>query len=59
MGQNMFTLPVGIPTLMGTFVIDYVIHSTANMVASIPAIIIFLIFERQITQGIALSGIKG
>jgi multiple sugar transport system permease protein len=29
------------------------------MVASIPAIIIFLIFERQITQGIAMSGIKG
>ncbi len=59
MGQNMFTLPVGIPTLMGTYVIDYVIPSTANMVASIPAIIVFLIFERQITQGIALSGIKG
>jgi multiple sugar transport system permease protein len=59
MGQNMFTLPVGIPSLMNIFAIDYVIPSTANMVASIPAIIIFLIFERQITQGIALSGIKG
>jgi len=58
MSLNMFTLPVGIPTLLGTYLIDYVIPCTANMVASIPAIIVFLIFERQITQGIALSGIK-
>jgi ABC-type glycerol-3-phosphate transport system permease component len=28
------------------------------MAASIPAIIIFLIFEQQITQGIAMTGIK-
>ena len=59
MSSNMFTLPVGVPTLLGTYLIDYVIPCTANMVASIPAIIVFLIFERQITQGIALSGIKG
>ncbi|MDR2158840.1 MAG: carbohydrate ABC transporter permease [Treponema sp.] len=59
MSERMFTLPVGIPTLMNFYTIDYVIPSTANMVASIPAIVVFLIFERQITQGIALSGIKG
>jgi multiple sugar transport system permease protein len=59
MGEQMFTLPVGIPTLMNTYTADYVIPSTANMVASIPAIIVFFIFERQITQGIAMSGIKG
>jgi multiple sugar transport system permease protein len=59
MGDNMFTLPVGIPTLMGIYTVDYVIPCTMNMVASIPAIIIFFIFEKQITQGIALSGIKG
>ncbi|MDR1105566.1 MAG: carbohydrate ABC transporter permease [Treponema sp.] len=59
MSERMFTLPVGIPTLMNTYVQDYVIPCTANMVASIPAILVFLIFERQITQGIAMSGIKG
>jgi len=59
MGKNMFTLPVGIPTLLSTYLVDYVVPCTANMVASIPAIIVFLIFERQITRGIALSGIKG
>jgi multiple sugar transport system permease protein len=59
MSATMFTLPVGIPSLMATYTVDYVIPCTANMVASIPAIIVFLIFERQITQGIAMSGIKG
>jgi multiple sugar transport system permease protein len=59
MSQRMFTLTVGIPTLMNTYTVDYTIPATANMVASIPAIIVFLIFERQITQGIAMSGIKG
>jgi multiple sugar transport system permease protein len=59
MGEAMFTLPVGIPTLMNTYTSDYVVPMTANMVASIPAIIVFFIFERQITQGIAMSGIKG
>jgi multiple sugar transport system permease protein len=59
MGERMFTLTVGIPTLMDTYTMDYTIPATANMVASIPAILVFLIFERQITQGIAMSGIKG
>jgi multiple sugar transport system permease protein len=56
---NMFTLPVGIPTFSGTYTVDYVKPMTANMVASIPAIIIYLIFEKRIVKGIALSGIKG
>jgi multiple sugar transport system permease protein len=59
MSEQMFTLTVGIPTLMDTYTVDYTIPATANMVASIPAIIVFLIFERQITHGIAMSGIKG
>jgi multiple sugar transport system permease protein len=58
MSGRMFTLPVGLPTFELTYASDRVIPITSNMVASIPAIIIFLIFERQITQGIALTGIK-
>ncbi len=57
--ESMFTLPVGIPTFAGTYTVDYVKPMTANMVASIPAIIIYLIFEKRIVKGVALSGIKG
>jgi multiple sugar transport system permease protein len=58
MSERMFTLPVGLPTFEMTYASDRVIPITNNMVASIPAIIIFLIFEQQITQGIAMTGIK-
>lgn len=59
MSEKMFTLPIGIPTLLNTYSVDYVIPLTANMVASLPAILLFLLFEKQITQSIALSGVKG
>jgi multiple sugar transport system permease protein len=59
MSENMFTLPVGLQTLLNTYTIDWVLPCTANMIASIPTILIFLFFERHITQGIAMAGIKG
>jgi multiple sugar transport system permease protein len=59
MSENMFTLPVGLQTLLSTYTIDWVLPCTANMIASIPTILIFLFFERHITQGIAMAGIKG
>jgi multiple sugar transport system permease protein len=58
MSERMFTLPVGLPTFELTYASDRVIPITSNMAASIPAIIVFLIFEQQITQGIAMTGIK-
>lgn len=59
MDSSKFTLPVGIPIFAGTYTVDYVMPMTANMIASIPAIIIYLIFEKQIVQGITMSGVKG
>lgn len=59
MNSNMFTLPIGIPTFAGTYTVDYVMPMTANMVASLPMIILFVIFERFIVKGISMSGIKG
>lgn len=56
--DSMFTLPIGIPTLMSIERPNYVIPMTANMIASIPAIILYLVFERQIVQGISMEGIK-
>ncbi|MDR2398493.1 MAG: carbohydrate ABC transporter permease [Spirochaetaceae bacterium] len=58
MSEQMFTLPIGLPTFEGTYATDRVITITGNMVASIPALIAFLIFEQQITRGIAMTGIK-
>lgn len=57
--EKMFTLPIGIPTLLSVERPDYVIPMTANLVASIPMIILYLFFEKQIVQGIAMEGVKG
>lgn len=57
--EDMFTLPIGIPTLLSIERPDYVIPMTANLVASLPMIILYLIFEKQIVQGISMDGIKG
>ena len=55
----MFTLPVGIPTFTSTYTVDYVKPMTASMVASLPMIILYIIFERQIVAGITQGAVKG
>lgn len=57
--DKLFTLPMGIPTLMSQYSEDYVKPMVVNTLASIPIIVLFVIFERQIVKGISLSGIKG
>lgn len=57
--DTMFTLPIGIPTILRQQSGDYVMPMAVNMIASIPIFALFLIFERQIVKGISMSGIKG
>ena len=59
MSNDLFTLPVGIPTFAGTYTGDYVRPMTASMVASLPMIIIYIIFEKQIVAGITSGAVKG
>ncbi|UUZ81442.1 carbohydrate ABC transporter permease [Paenibacillus sp. P26] len=57
--EELFTLPVGIPTPLSNYTVDYVTPMTVNAIASIPVIIAFILFEKQIVQGISFTGIKG
>ena len=59
MSDSLFTLPVGIPTFASTYTVDYVAPLTAAMVASLPMIIIYIIFEKQIVAGITSGAVKG
>ncbi|MCE7791757.1 carbohydrate ABC transporter permease [Salipaludibacillus sp. CUR1] len=56
--QSMMTLPVAIPTFQSSFTTDLTVPMAANVLASIPALIFFLIFQKQIIKGIAMTGIK-
>ncbi|WP_280770693.1 carbohydrate ABC transporter permease [Salipaludibacillus daqingensis] len=56
--QSMMTLPVAIPTFQSSFTTDLTVPMAANVLASIPALIFFLIFQKQIIKGVAMTGIK-
>jgi multiple sugar transport system permease protein len=55
---NMYTLPVGLPTLQGQWT-DYGLLMAGASLAALPTIIIFLIFQRYFLQGITVGAIKG
>lgn len=59
MSEAMYTLPVGVPSFNSSYSQDYILPMTVNAVASLPAIVAFLLFQKQIIKGIRLSGIKG
>ena len=54
-----YTLPVGLSFFRGESTTHWEKIMTAASLASIPLLIIFLIFQRQIIRGIALTGLKG
>jgi multiple sugar transport system permease protein len=56
---ELYTLPVGLAFFSGEFQTEWEMVMTGASVATIPVLIVFLIFQKQIVKGIALSGLKG
>lgn len=56
---KLYTLPVGLAFFSGEFQTEWEMVMTGASVATIPVLIVFLIFQKQIIKGIALSGLKG
>lgn len=56
---HMYTLPVGLALFNGEFATEWEMIMTGASVATIPVIIVYIIFQRQIIEGIALTGVKG
>lgn len=54
----MMTLPVAIPTFQSSFNTSLSVPMAANVLASLPALIVFLIFQKNIVKGITMTGIK-
>ena len=52
------TLSAGLSYLQGQYITDYPSIMAGAMLATIPLIIIYAIFQRQFIEGIALTGIK-
>jgi len=56
---NLMTIPVGLATVQGSFGQRYADIQAGAVLAALPLIILYLIFQRQIVEGVTGSGLKG
>jgi len=52
---RMFTLPIGLRALQGAYDIDYGILMAGSALASLPALVVFILLQRSIIRGIAMT----
>ena len=57
--QNSFTIPIGLQYFQNEFYAVYNQMLAITTISLIPVLIIFLLFQRQIVQGIATTGVRG
>jgi multiple sugar transport system permease protein len=56
---DMLTLPVGLAHLNDIYLFDYGRLMAGSMISIIPAIVMYMVFQRFITRGVVMSGMKG
>jgi multiple sugar transport system permease protein/raffinose/stachyose/melibiose transport system permease protein len=54
-----YTVTVGIANFQGTHGTDYSLIMAGAAIASVPEVVMFLLFRENIVKGIAMTGIKG
>lgn len=54
----LMTVPVGVPFFSSEFGLNISLPMAANVILSIPVIVIFLFFQRYIVKGISFTGLK-
>lgn len=53
-----FTLPVGIALFQTSYYAEYALTLAASVLCTIPVVIVFLLFQRHIVKGMAMTGLK-
>ncbi|BDI23005.1 carbohydrate ABC transporter permease [Herbiconiux sp. L3-i23] len=57
--ESKFTAPLGLAMFVQKNQTDWGLLLAGSVIATLPMVIIFIIFQRQFIQGIAMSGLKG
>lgn len=57
--ENLYTLPLGVAKLAGTFSLDWRLVAAGSVIAIAPVLLLFLILQRYIVATDTGSGIKG
>ncbi len=58
MSIDKMTLAAGIASIKGQFFTDYPVIMAASFVAMLPMLLLYLVFQKQFVEGIALTGTK-
>lgn len=53
------TLPAGLGLLQGAYVTDYPVIMAGAVLASVPALVLFVLAQRYVIEGVSRSGLKG
>ncbi len=56
---QMMTLPVGVASVQGSYGLRYAQIMASAVLAALPLLVVFLLFQRQIVRGIAHTGLSG
>ena len=59
MTSRELTISVGIATMQGENSTDFGLLMAGSALASIPSIIVFLVFQKYFTKGITMGAVKG
>jgi multiple sugar transport system permease protein len=54
-----FTVPLMLSTFKGLYVTDWTLMMAGSSIAVLPVLIVYLVLQRNIIEGIAMTGIKG
>ncbi|MCM2674647.1 carbohydrate ABC transporter permease [Alkalicoccobacillus plakortidis] len=57
--QNLYTVPLLLATFKGLYVTDWPLMMAGATISVIPVLVIYIFAQRQIIEGIALTGVKG
>lgn len=56
---EMRTLPVGLTIFLGRYSMQYGLVMATAVIATLPVLVMFLLFQRHIIRGVVLTGLKG
>ena len=57
--QKLYTLPLGLEALAGTFQTEWANYAAGSVLVSVPVVVLFLLLNRFLVSGLTLGGVKG
>lgn len=55
---ELFTLPIGLSFFKGVYITNWALIMAGSVVTTVPVVLVFLLMQRYIIQGIAVQGLK-